>query len=66
MDEEDTFSIVARVKEALGMLSDGDTERAIGAVLDAIGRLLSPDEASAIARHLPTRLATVLSRAADG
>lgn len=66
MDEDDTLSIVARVKEALGMLSDGDTERAIDAVLDAIGRLLTPDEASAIAHYLPTRFATVLVVSADG
>ncbi|NUO54933.1 MAG: DUF2267 domain-containing protein [Polyangiaceae bacterium] len=65
MDEDDTLSIVARVKEALGMLSDDDTERAIDAVLDAIGRLLTPDEAGSIAQHLPARLATILVLASE-
>ena len=65
MDEEDAVSIVARVKEALGMLSDGDTAHAIDAVLDGMGRLLTPEEAGAITQHLPPEFASVLSSASE-
>jgi uncharacterized protein (DUF2267 family) len=65
MDEEDALSIVARVKEALGMLSDDDTARAIDAVLEGMGRLLTPDEAGVIAQHLPSGYASVLSNASE-
>lgn len=65
MEDEDALSIVARVREALGMLSDDDTACAIDAVLDALGGAMTREEAGAVARHLPTRLATILSVASE-